>query len=779
MIPSYKHIAQIPRSRGQSKPITLDDFKFGLNTVLPPASILPNEASSLVNFKILPLGGLEIREGLTRYTTSALINPASYLKSFLFDIDLAEFHIFEDTDDREWENSAGREWMVEEPASSGMDELIVTQPGNVLYFLSATKAPSEIATLEGDATIIPFGDKAFICDGSFLKYWNRSTKTVLMAYDDGSGTNGYQRDNTTLTPDTQIKLYSGGNTKAGVKFDTQDWDSGYTITATKVEIYAKKVGSPTGNVGCEIYTNAGVLFATSTTVISAAAVDTASDKLSFVFSSGAMSPLTFYWPVLTYSGGDASNYIQLECDATTSDGDGKYYDGSWNDDATKIGVLGIKPGRPPRARFGLIQSSRLYLSGDPYNKGVVWYSNASLFFDWSTANGGGYIGVIDDNVTNFPVGALLSMYGNIYVFGQQSQPYLCKLLGSDPSDYSLPPVFQKIYSTYKTAINVTNDCWFGSESGINALSGVELYGDLRTFFESEAVDDRIQEYWTDDDAFAGYFGATGQYFLKMKDYPRCLVVHTKAPVRDQRGKVRYPWTEYIFVKENLSSVTYKWTASATANEYYVELTGGGDPSLSEPPYLLLNESLITNGTLGSLTDHQWDYGDNDTLGYSTVYIRDDSGDPDTTGIQIKTVLDPTAFANYDNKFFVACDDGYIYKMDSSVQEDNSIEIPYVLGTKLFESPYSHVCLEKYNVSCGTEATSATLDLEIYNKAVSIDTIHSVDADVSHTIDINENDFNRDLNANYKKFLAVLRNVNPDSENLRINNISLVTRALSR
>jgi len=88
-------------------------------------------------------------------------------------------------------------------------------------------------------------------------------------------------------------------------------------------------------------------------------------------------------------------------------------------------------------------------------------------------------------------------------------------------------------------------------------------------------------------------------------------------------------------------------------------------------------------------------------------------------------------------------------------------------------------LKNNNVSCGTEATSATLDLEIYNKAVSIDTIHSVDADVSHTIDINENDFNRDLNANYKKFLAVLRNVNPDSENLRINNISLVTRALSR
>jgi len=406
MIPSYKHIAQTPRRRTPSKPIVLDDFRFGLNTVLPAASILPNEASALVNFKILPLGGLEIREGLTRYTTGVLSSYASYIKSFIFDIDLSEFHLFENTTDREWENSAGREWQVEEPASSGADELIVSQPGNTLYLLDDSKVPVEVGTLEGDATIIPFGDKAFICDGSFLKYWNRATKTVLMAYDDGSGTNGYQQDNTTLTPDTGIKLYSGANTKAGVKFETQDWDSGYTITATKVEIYAKKVGSPTGDVGCELYTSAGVLFATSTTVISAADISTSSDKLSFVFDSGAMSPLTFYWPVITYSGGDISNYIQLECDTVASSGDGKYYDGTWHDDSFKIGLIAIKPGRPPRARFGLIQNSRLYLSGDPYNKGVIWYSNANQFFDWSTANGGGYIGVIDNNVVNFPVVSL-------------------------------------------------------------------------------------------------------------------------------------------------------------------------------------------------------------------------------------------------------------------------------------------------------------------------------------------------------------------------------------
>ena len=41
------------------------------------------------------------------------------------------------------------------------------------------------------------------------------------------------------------------------------------------------------------------------------------------------------------------------------------------------------------------------------------------------------------------------------------------------------------------------------------------------------------------------------------------------------------------------------------------------------------------GTVGSLVDHGWDWGDNDSLGYSTLYVRDDTGDPDTSGVLIE------------------------------------------------------------------------------------------------------------------------------------------------
>lgn len=84
---------------------------------------------------------------------------------------------------------------------------------------------------------------------------------------------------------------------------------------------------------------------------------------------------------------------------------------------------------------------------------------------------------------------------------------------------------------------------------------------------------------------------------------------------------------------SLVNATYKWTASGSGtDEFYGELAGGGDPSLTEPNNVTTDGTynIDTNGTLGSLNAGEWDWGDNDTLGYSTVYVRlDDGADPDT------------------------------------------------------------------------------------------------------------------------------------------------------
>lgn len=85
---------------------------------------------------------------------------------------------------------------------------------------------------------------------------------------------------------------------------------------------------------------------------------------------------------------------------------------------------------------------------------------------------------------------------------------------------------------------------------------------------------------------------------------------------------------------SLRSTAYKWTASAHGtNEYYCDLTAGGDPSLVEPNYLVINGARATKGTVGTLVAGTWGFDDNDSLGYDTVYVRlADGTDPDTKAV---------------------------------------------------------------------------------------------------------------------------------------------------
>lgn len=89
--------------------------------------------------------------------------------------------------------------------------------------------------------------------------------------------------------------------------------------------------------------------------------------------------------------------------------------------------------------------------------------------------------------------------------------------------------------------------------------------------------------------------------------------------------------DYYEEYTDLCSSDYKWSSSGSGmNEYYLEASGGGDPSVSEPADVLENKSLMTAGTLGSLSSGEWGYGDNDSLGYTTVYVRlSDGADPDS------------------------------------------------------------------------------------------------------------------------------------------------------
>lgn len=83
---------------------------------------------------------------------------------------------------------------------------------------------------------------------------------------------------------------------------------------------------------------------------------------------------------------------------------------------------------------------------------------------------------------------------------------------------------------------------------------------------------------------------------------------------------------------SLVNSNFRWVASGSGtSEYYLQRASGSlDPQVPKLEVLNENSSPMTEGTIGSLSAGEFDYGDNDGLGYSTVYVRlADSTDPDS------------------------------------------------------------------------------------------------------------------------------------------------------
>jgi len=108
---------------------------------------------------------------------------------------------------------------------------------------------------------------------------------------------------------------------------------------------------------------------------------------------------------------------------------------------------------------------------------------------------------------------------------------------------------------------------------------------------------------------------------------------------------------------SVRSDAFAWTAGASGtNEFYLTAFGGGNPTtvlsgFVEPPNVQEGGSAMTAATVGSLAVGGWDWADNDTLGFSTIYVRLTSGavDPDARVEGFVTFTDsPNAG---DNVFF--------------------------------------------------------------------------------------------------------------------------------
>lgn len=145
---------------------------------------------------------------------------------------------------------------------------------------------------------------------------------------------------------------------------------------------------------------------------------------------------------------------------------------------------------------------------------------------------------------------------------------------------------------------------------------------------------------------------------------------------------------------SIRNTDVQWTASGSGtNEYYLQVSGGGNPAtgylsgLVEPDAVYEGGAAMTAGTAGSLTAGQWDWADNDTLGYSTIYVRLSSGaaDPDSRALDYVTFTDqPNA---NDDVFIgpkVTSGAATSYNIDtgldqSGVELDNFVVLPTYTG----------------------------------------------------------------------------------------------------
>ena len=661
-----------PRQKSPDEAMSLSGFPHGLNTVQPADRIAPTELSECVNWMLKKGGTLSTRPCVAAHSTVATTGNAA-VKT------IATANI------------------------GGTLYTLLTDANHKLYYMDANLAPQLIGTLEGEASIMSYNGVALLLDGSYIKYLD-GVSAIKIAYDSGGGLTGLQFDNLSLSNDTFLALGNGTNERVGQKFTSQAWTSGYTIPLTAFSVYLSKVLTPTGTITIKLRKVADDSILASKTLTTCAAVSGTASKFTAYFTASdittQMSPSIAYYISVEYAGGDAANYIKVHTHTESSAGLAYHYAAAaWTADATHNCLCSVSPGRPPKGKFAAIWNKRPWVHGDPDKAGALWYGNLS-HLDWSTTDGGGYLPIIDDDSNNFEVGAIASFYGNLYVFGTQAQPYLVKISGANPSEYVQETAFQKPWTTSKLLASAMNDLWYAGNEGVSPLSGVQEYGDLRTFFASDSVLDRLDSYWSTATAFAAYFPESGQYWLIMPSYHRILVCHTKQATQGPDGGTRYPWVEYEFYRDNFST-GYTWAQHYPG--YYLTkdpvwggfgdpILGGADPELTgKPDFITIDGKVITEGVAGSLGDHQWSYGLDPTGMFNTVYLRDDTAAPGTyNGAEVRSILLPTCLVQCGDFFLMGGSDGFVYKMDLDEYKDMSThQITPVMSTAYMEVMMTH------------------------------------------------------------------------------------------
>jgi len=472
-------IASRPQSRGEI--IKFGLWPGGLVTEYQPEQMSKSQLFACLNMLIVGPGILRTRNGTTLVCSGCTGNIVQ-----VDDIKVGAtwYTIISDTDKKLYRNISG--------------------------------TATAIATLEGQARFVGFMGLLIIFDGSFIKAWDGTTVSIL--YDNGTGAvTPYQVNKRTSTPTTDKPLGNGTVTTVELPFTSQAWDAGYTIPPTHVYAQLYRVGTPTGTIIATVKTAGGVTIASKAISTTVANITTVTDGEEYeaIFVSAdvttQMIPSTGYKIVLSYSGGDASNYINVKAvDSSTP-------------------MLSLKPGMPPKAEFGIVHADRLNcIEGTAgTNPSFMWYCNAGNQLDWSSPNGGGYVACIDSSATNYPISGIASWNQGVWVFGTPRQPFLGQRSGTTPTEFAINQTMQKVSGDYKSIVVTADNIIFAHPSGIDMITAVQESSDISAESQADNIRSTIQEFFTSA-AVAGYDPEWGVYLLKMAGTNDILAMSARA-----------------------------------------------------------------------------------------------------------------------------------------------------------------------------------------------------------------------------------------------------------
>lgn len=527
----------------QYEAITFLESPMGINTVLGANQLEKDELTACFNWKFDKTGKLVTREGLTKTTNTPV--PGSLVYATRVVLSATEYTLLIDSN-------------------------------NILYYIDDSSDPVLIGTLEGQAEVHSFGGYAIILDTGYIKTWDGTT--LRIAYDEGTGSRGYVFDNS-ANDDSQLALGNGTNTRIGYKFTTASWTSGWTIPPTGGTVKLKRSGSlPATRVYVRLrrvsddekMAETYIRDASTGVEVTANSVSTDATEYNFTFSSSEvfaeLAPAVAYYLCAEWQGGSAAAYLNVECSDETSGLSYVYAAATWTANTSYTPTMSLQPGPPPKASFGRVRNNRLWASGGSDFPGVCWYSNTNTPYDYSTASGGGYIGVIDGDTDSYQVGAMFKLFGNLYFLGKAENPYLAVLSGSIGSDVAINEERKPTWSHARVVDETENNAVFINPSGVYVVTGIEQYGDLSFTSVSYPISNIIKDYY-DTSGFGCYNPNTKQYFAKLTGHSEVLVCHPDLPVQEGSG-IRYPWVMYGFSGLTPTSFNY------FDNEFYVGMSNG-------------------------------------------------------------------------------------------------------------------------------------------------------------------------------------------------------------